>query len=298
MSGAATAPDTDLPQAATIPATTPAMTQGTSPPSGPAASVEGAVHLEGDRVSDGAADIPAGTTPAEGAAWERVVGEHALDEHAGTEPPTEHVDGVPGGARLAVPEPDPAEPALALAFRDARTPRRWSARPVADETLRTLYDLVRLGPTSANCSPARFVFLRSRQARERLVPALSTGNVELVLDAAVTVIVAHDPLFFEQMPRLWPAAELRSWFAADAALADETALRNGTLQGGYLIIAARLLGLDAAPMSGFDNSRVDDLFLSGQGWRSNFLVSLGHAAEAPDRPRAPRLAFDEACLLL
>lgn len=190
------------------------------------------------------------------------------------------------------------ESVLESVFRGARTPARWLDSPVPREVLHTLYDLVKLAPTSGNCSPGRFVFLESRDSRERLRPALSAGNVERTVNAAVTVIVAMDPLFYEQLPRLYPQAEARSWFAADADLAEETALRNSTLQGGYLILAARMLGLDAAPMSGFDNARVDEIFLAGQGWRSNFLVNLGYADGLPELPRAPRLAFDEACLLL
>ncbi len=183
-------------------------------------------------------------------------------------------------------------------FRDARTPDRWSQTPVPQPVLQNLYELVRLCPTSGNCSPARFVFLASRDSRERLRPALSPGNVEPTLAAAVTVIVGQDPLFYEQMPRLYPRAEARSWFAADAVLADETAFRNASLQGGYLILAARMLGLDVWPMSGFDSARVDEIFLAGQGWRSNFLINLGYAEGPPEAPRAPRLTFDEACLLL
>ncbi len=190
------------------------------------------------------------------------------------------------------------EAALDLLFRQARTPSGWTPAPIEQATLRTLYDLLKLAPTSGNCSPGRFVFLASRDSRERLRPALSEGNMERVMQAAVTVIVAHDPLFYEQFPRLYPTEEARSWFAADLGLAEETALRNATLQGGYLILAARALGLDVYPMSGFDNARVDEIFLAGPGWRSNFLVSLGHADGAPAAPRAPRLTFDEACMLL
>lgn len=204
-------------------------------------------------------------------------------------------EGGPHGVQL---RQSVTEDVLDSVFRNARTPARWSASPVPREVLHTLYDLVKLAPTSGNCSPARFVFLDSRDSRERLRPALSAGNVERTVNAAVTVIVAMDPLFYEQLPRLYPQAEARSWFAADADLAEETALRNSTLQGGYLILAARMLGLDAAPMSGFDNARVDEIFLAGQGWRSNFLVNLGYADGLPEPPRAPRLTFDEACLLL
>ena len=201
-------------------------------------------------------------------------------------------------AAAELPPAGLSEDVLDRVFRAARTPVRWSATPVPLAVLHALYDLVKLGPTSGNCSPARFVFLEGRDSRERLRPALSRGNVEPTLTAAVTVIVAQDPLFYEQLPRLYPQAEARSWFAADAGLAEETAFRNATLQGGYLILAARMLGLDAWPMSGFDTGKVDELFLARQGWRSNFLVNLGYADGLPDGPRAPRLAFDEACLLL
>ncbi|TLU72821.1 malonic semialdehyde reductase [Lichenicoccus roseus] len=203
-------------------------------------------------------------------------------------------------ARAAVADVPAGVPDAVLeqVFRQARTPERWRDLPVPETLLHALYELVKLGPTSGNCSPARFVFLASRDSRERLRPALSSGNVERTMSAPLTVIVAQDPLFYEQLPRLYPQVEARSWFAADIVLAEETASRNGSLQGGYLILAARMLGLDAAPMSGFDNDKVDEIFLSGQGWRSNFLLNLGYADGEPSHPRAPRLAFDEACLLL
>ena len=213
---------------------------------------------------------------------------------------TSEID-APDGTTAAPERPSPpavSDAALDQIFRTARTPARWLDLAVAEELLRTLYGLVKLGPTSGNCSPARFVFLRHPDNRERLRPALSSGNVERTMQAPVTVIVAQDPHFYEQLPRLYPQAEARSWFAGDAAFAEETAFRNATLQGGYLILAARMLGLDAAPMSGFDNARVDEIFLDGQGWRSNFLISLGYADRGDEAARAPRLAFDEACLLL
>ena len=205
-----------------------------------------------------------------------------------------------GTAEVGAPDLPTAlsDDALDRIFRNARTVQRFSSRPVPESLLRALYDLVKLGPTSGNCSPARFVFLHSADSRERLRGSLSGGNVERAMNAGATVIVAYDPLFYEQMPRLYPQAEARSWFAADATFAEETAFRNATLQGGYMILAARMLGLDVAPMSGFDNAKVDEMFLGGQGWRSNFLLNLGYADGLPDAPRAPRLAFDEACLLL
>lgn len=186
-------------------------------------------------------------------------------------------------------------PELARAFLHARTPRAWTDRPVEEETLQHLYDLVKLGPTSANSTPARFVFLRSQEARERLRPALTHGNVEAVMTAPVTAIVAYDPSFYDFLPRLFPQAEdARSWFAWNDEFSLETAMRNGSLQGGYLIMAARLLGLDCWPMSGFDAAKVDSLFLDGRGWRANFLLCLGYA-EPVEGPRNPRLTFAESC---
>ncbi len=190
------------------------------------------------------------------------------------------------------------EAALDTLFRNARTPGRWTETPVDQTVLQQLYELVKLGPTSGNCQPARFVFLHSRDSRERLRPALSAGNVEAALSAPVLAIVAQDPFFFDNMPRLHPDEEARSWFAADHGFAEETAFRNASIQGGYMILAARALGLDAWPMSGFDNHKVDEIILAGCGWRSNFLLGLGYADGAPERPRAPRLGFDEACMLL
>ena len=183
-------------------------------------------------------------------------------------------------------------------FLDARTHYKWQTMAVADEVLEELYRLLRMGPTSANCSPARFLFLRTAEAKERLRPALSLGNIDKTLTAPVVAVVAYDPLFYEQLPKLSPHADARSWFANNTALASETAFRNGTLQGAYLIMAARAVGLDAGPMSGFDNGRVDEAFFAASGWKSNFLVNLGYGDTSGLHPRAPRLAFDEACVLL
>lgn len=181
-------------------------------------------------------------------------------------------------------------------FREARTAYRWKPDPVPDETLRELYDLVKLGPTSANASPARFLFLRAGSERRSLLKeALSPGNIEKTMTAPVVAIVAHDPKFYDALPRLFPQADARSWFAGNWSLAENTAFRNGTLQGGYLIMAARALGLDCGPMSGFDNAKVDELFFAETGWKSNFLVNLGHRDDAPPPARNPRLPFDEAC---
>jgi 3-hydroxypropanoate dehydrogenase len=188
---------------------------------------------------------------------------------------------------------------LELLFQTARTHNTFTDEPVSDETLRELYDLLKWGPTSANSSPARFLFLRTPEAKERLAPALSAGNLDKTMAAPVTVIVAYDPRFYEHLPRLFPHnPEARSWFTSNEALAATTAFRNGTLQGAYLIVAARALGLDTGPMSGFDNDKVDEAFLRGRGWRSNFLVNLGHGDPAGVHPRSPRLDFEDACQLL
>jgi 3-hydroxypropanoate dehydrogenase len=188
--------------------------------------------------------------------------------------------------------------ALDSLFRTARTADVWTATPISDETLRELYDLTKFGPTSANCSPARFVFLRSQEAREKLLPALSAGNVAKTMSAAVTVIIAYDPFFYERLPTLFPQADVMSWFAGNKALSEETAFRNGTLQGAYLILAARALGLDTGPMSGFDRATVDRAFFADNGWKSNFLLNLGQGDPASLLPRNPRLSFEEACQVL
>jgi len=183
-------------------------------------------------------------------------------------------------------------------FLEARTANKWQDRPVSDRTLHELYDLLKMGPTSANCSPARLLFLRTPEAKERLRPALSSGNLDKTMTAPVTVIVAHDPAFYDLLPKLFPHADAKSWFTSSPALAETTAFRNGTLQGAYLILAARAVGLDAGPMSGFDNAKVDAEFLAAEGWKSNFLVNLGYGDPAGLFPRSPRLDFDEACRLL
>jgi 3-hydroxypropanoate dehydrogenase len=180
-------------------------------------------------------------------------------------------------------------------FREARTHNAWTTEGVTDEDLRAVFDLMKMGPTSANCSPARFVFVRSIEAKEKLKPALSAGNLAKTMAAPVTAIVAYDPKFYDHLPRLFPHADARAWFVSSEALAEETAFRNGTLQGGYFIIAARALGIDCGPMSGFDRARVDEAFLADKGWKSNFLINLGHGDGANLFARAPRLEFDEAC---
>ena len=192
---------------------------------------------------------------------------------------------------------DPA--GLDLLFREARSHNKFTDDPISDDTLRQLYELLKFGPTSANSSPARFLFLRTAEAKQRLAPALSSGNLAKTMAAPVTVIVAYDPKFFEHLPKLFPHnPDATSWFTSNDALAATTAFRNGTLQGAYLMLAARALGLDTGGMSGFDNDKVDKEFLADRGWRSNFLVNLGRGDWSGVFDRSPRLDFDEACVML
>lgn len=184
--------------------------------------------------------------------------------------------------------------ALDQLFRTARTHNKWQDRAVGDETLRQLYDLVKMAPTSANSSPARFVFIRTREGKEKLRPALSSGNLEKTMSAPVTVIVAWDQKFYDKLPVLFPHADAKSWFTGSAAFAEATAFRNSSMQAAYLIMAARALGLDTGPMSGFDNAKVDEAFLANTGWKSNMLINLGYGDETGLLGRLPRLAFDEA----
>lgn len=183
-------------------------------------------------------------------------------------------------------------------FRTARSHNKWQDKPVSDEQIHALYDLLKFGPTSANSSPARFVFIRTKEGKEKLRPALSTGNTEKTMTAPLTVIIAYDPKFYDKLPKLFPHnADAAKWFTSNDALAATTAFRNGSLQGAYLMIAARALGLDIGGMSGFDNDLVDKAFFAESGWRSNFLCNVGHGDEAGLFNRSPRLDFDEACVL-
>jgi len=184
---------------------------------------------------------------------------------------------------------------LDLLFHEARTHNKWKPDPVSDETLKELYETLKWGPTSANSSPARFVFIRTKEGKEKLAPALSSGNMEKTMAAPVTVIVAYDPKFYEHLPKLFPHnPDATSWFTSNDSLAATTAFRNGTLQGAYLMIAARAMGLDIGAMSGFDNAKVDAAFFAHNGWRSNFLVNLGYGDPAGLFNRSPRLTLDEA----
>jgi 3-hydroxypropanoate dehydrogenase len=189
--------------------------------------------------------------------------------------------------------------ALDILFRKARTHIFWQDKPVSDDLLRQVYDLMKWGPTSANCSPARILFLRTPEAKERLRPALSPTNVDKTMQAPVTAVIAHDLKFYENLPRLFPNnPAAREWFSGNPQLAEVTAFRNGTLQGGYFILAARALGLNCGAMSGFDNAKVDAEFFAGTSLKSNFLCNLGYGDATKLFPRNPRLEFDEACKLL
>lgn len=181
-------------------------------------------------------------------------------------------------------------------FLEAHTHNAWLDKPIGDELLHRLYETLRMAPTSMNCSPARIVFVKSKEAKAKLDSALMEGNRAKTMAAPVTAIIGYDTRFYEQLPKLFPPMpKAQDMFAGNAALADITAFRNGTLQGAYLIIAARALGLDCGPMSGFDNAKVDELFFAGTNVKSNFICNLGYGDANGVYPRSPRLAFDEAC---
>lgn len=182
---------------------------------------------------------------------------------------------------------------LAVIFRDARTFTRWQARPVAKEIVMSAFELACLGPTSGNCQPLRLVLVYSPTAKERLLPCVSSGNYEKVRTAPITAIVAYDMEFFEYLPRLYPHTDARGWFTSNAALAEETAFRNSSLQGAYFILALRAQGLDCGPMSGFDAAKVDAAFFPEGRYRTNFLLNIGYGDRETLRPRLPRLGFDE-----
>jgi 3-hydroxypropanoate dehydrogenase len=200
---------------------------------------------------------------------------------------------------------------LDLIFRQARTHNGWQNKPVPDDILRQLYDVMKWGPTSANCSPARILFLRTPESKQRLLPALAPGNVDKTMSAPVTAVIGYDGKFFEQLPKLFPHADARSWFADTPELAEVTARRNSSLQGAYFIIAARALGLDCGPLSGFDHAKVDHEFFPAEKRadfpyedfpdshiKTNFLCNIGYGDPSKLFPRSPRLSFDEACKLL
>ena len=187
---------------------------------------------------------------------------------------------------------------LAQLFHDARTQNAWQDRDVPDALLRELVMVVLFGPTSANCSPARFVFVKSHEAKGRLKPFLSEGNREKTMQAPVCVILGNDLDFHEHLPALFPHTDAKSWFTGKPQKITDTAFRNGTLQGGYLIMAARALGLDCGPMSGFDTAGVDAAFFAGTNVKSNFLCNLGYGDASALLPRSPRFDFDQVARIL
>ncbi len=189
------------------------------------------------------------------------------------------------------------EQALDVLFRQARTHNRFSG-PVSDEQLKQLYDLLKWAPTSANCSPMRVLFLRSEGAKQRLRPALLQGNLEKTMLAPVVALIAYDIEFYENLPRLFPHTDARAWFIGNAALIQETAFRNSSLQGAYLILAARAIGLDCGPMSGFDQAKVNAEFFPDGRLKANFLCNLGRGDPSMLYPRHPRLEFSEVCQIL
>lgn len=190
------------------------------------------------------------------------------------------------------------KPALDQLFHDARTHSHWQHRPVPDSLLHQLYDLLRQGPTSANTSPARFVFVSSPEGKAKLVPCMAEGNQEKTLLAPVTVIVGMDLDFASQLPHLFPHTDAEAWFKGNQQLIEDTAFRNSSLQGAYLMMAARALGLDCGPMSGFDAAKVDTAFFPNSLVRSNFIINLGYGEASRLHHRLPRLDFDEACRIL
>ena len=190
------------------------------------------------------------------------------------------------------PLPDAALDAL---FREARTHNAWLDREVPDALLKEAYDLAKMAPTSANCQPMRVVFVRSQEAKRKLEPALMEGNRPKTMAAPATAIVAYDLEFYEELPRLFPHTDARSWFAGKPKHIETTALRNGSLQGAYLLLALRAVGLDCGPMSGFDNAKVDEAFFPGTSWRSNFLINIGYGDPSVLHERSPRPSFEAFC---
>lgn len=188
--------------------------------------------------------------------------------------------------------------ALDQLFNDARTYNDWKDKPVDEATLHQLHDLLRMAPTSANCCPARFVFVKSDEAKEKLRPCLMEGNVDKTMKAPVCVIIGHDLEFYEHLPKLFPHTDARSWFVGKEKFIESTAFRNGTLQGAYLIMAARSLGLDCGPMSGFSPKKVEEAFFAGTQIKANFLCNLGYGDPQSLFDRSPRFDFDEVCSIV
>lgn len=196
-----------------------------------------------------------------------------------------------------------SDTALDQMFRQARTRNAWTTETVPETIVRAVYELTKMGPTSANCSPARFLFVGSKEGKEKLRPLLAPGNVDKTMAAPWVAIIAYDMAFFEKIPELFPHAPgAKDWFTGTPEMIYETAFRNGTLQGAYLMLAARSLGLDCGPMSGFNRVGVDEAFFAAdpvmKTWKSNFLCNIGHGSDENLFPRSPRLAFDDACRIV
>lgn len=185
-----------------------------------------------------------------------------------------------------------------LLFGQARTYSSFHPQAVPDDLLRQAWDLARMGPTSVNCQPARIVFVRSPEAKARLKPILAPGNVDKTMAAPVTAIIAHDMAFYERLPDLFPHADAKAWFVGNEPMIQGTAMRNGTLQGGYFLLALRAVGLDCGPMSGFDNAKLDAEFFAGTTVKSNFLINIGYGDAKGLYPRGPRLDFSDACTVV
>lgn len=190
------------------------------------------------------------------------------------------------------------EQALNQLFIEARTHKAWQAKEVPDSLLKEVYDLVKMGPTSANCLPMRILFIKSALAKEQLKPFLDAGNVDKTMAAPVTALIAYDLQFYERMGELYPMVDAKSWFIGNEKFAEKTAFQNSCLQGAYFILAARACGLDCGPMTGFDNAKVDEAFFKNTFWRSNFLINLGYGDTEKLHPRLPRLAFDEVAKVI
>lgn len=188
--------------------------------------------------------------------------------------------------------------ALDILFREARTQNKWQDRDVSDVLLQAVYDLLKWGPTSANCCPMRVKFVKSPEAKQKLKPHLSAGNADKTMTAPVTALIANDLEFYEHLPRLFPHTDARSWFVGKPEFIASTAMRNGTLQGAYLILAARALGLDCGPMSGFNAKGVKEAFFPDENVQVNFICSLGYGDPAGVFPRSPRFAFDDVCTII
>lgn len=183
-------------------------------------------------------------------------------------------------------------------FTEGRTFNNFQDKPVSDEILKKAYDLAKMGPTSANSLPMRILFLRSQEEKEKLKPALDKGNQDKTMKAPVVAIIAYDMEFYENMPKLFPQTDAKSWFVGKPDYIKYTATQSGTLSAGYFVLAARMVGLDCGPMNGFNNEKTDEIFFEGTSWKSNFLINLGYGDTSTLYPRNPRLDFSEACKIV